>query len=102
MPRSKNLREYLVERLKDPKQAAMYFEAILEETKDCEEEEARRLILSALKDIAEAQGGITKLAKKTKISRQNITKTFSATGNPKLRIIITIKDALLPAYSSKK
>lgn len=102
MPRSKNFRDYLIERLKDPMQAAMYFQAILEECKDCDEEEGRRLILSALKDIADAQGGITKLVRKTKLERASITNTFSSLGIPKLSTILTIKDALLPTAAHKK
>ena len=102
MPRSKNFRDYLVERLKDPKQASMYFEAILAECEDCDEEEGRRLILSALKDIADAQGGIKELVKKTKLGPTNIRNTFSSLSIPKLSTIITIKDALLPSLVLKK
>lgn len=102
MPRSKSFRDYLIERLKDPKQASMYFDAILTECEDCDEEEGRRLIVAALKHIADAQGGVKELAKKTKLKPTNITTTFSALSIPKLSTIITIKDALLPSISFKK
>lgn len=102
MTRSKNFRDYLLDRIKDPSQAALYFQAILEECKDCDEEEGRRLILSALKNIADAQGGISELVTKTKLKRTSITSTFSLSGVPKLSTILTIKDALLPAFAHKK
>jgi DNA-binding phage protein len=55
MARSKDFRELLVERLKNPKEATFYFNAILDECKDCDEEEAKQLISAALNDIADAQ-----------------------------------------------
>ena len=56
MARSKKFRDLLIQRLKNPKEAIFYFEAILEECKHCNEEEAKQLVLLALKNIADAQG----------------------------------------------
>ncbi len=96
MARSKNYRSLLIERLKDRKEAAAYFAAILEECKQCDEEEAQKLLLLALKNLTEAQGGITKLAEKTGLGRESLYKTLSPTGNPKLSTLISVTYALLP------
>lgn len=102
MSRSKKFHDLLIKRLKDPKEAAAYFEAILEECKELDEQESMELVLAALKDITDAQGGIAALVKKTKLKRQNITRSLSPIGNPKLSTIITIKDALLSPHLNKK
>jgi len=102
MARSKKYRDLLIEELKDPKEASMYFNAILEECKDCDEEEAKELVLKALKNIADAQGGVSELATKTKLGRQSLYKTLSPKGNPKLSTIITITNALLSVPSRKR
>jgi len=60
MARSKNYKDLLIESLKDPKEAVGYLNAILEDYKD-NDEESQRVLLAALKDIAEAQGGIAEL-----------------------------------------
>jgi probable addiction module antidote protein len=95
MPRSKPFLDWLIERLRDPKEARAYFDAILEECKSCDEEEAKKLILLALKDIAEAQGGVSELAAKTKLGRPSLYKTLSPEGNPKLSTLLAITSALL-------
>ena len=56
MARSKKYKDLLIEQLKDPKEAVMYFNAVLEECKDCDEQEAKELILQALSNITQAQG----------------------------------------------
>ncbi len=100
MARSKKFRDLLIEKLQNSKEARLYFEAILEECKECDEEEAKKLVLQALKNIADAQGGIAALAAKTKLGRPSLYKTLSPEGNPKLSTIITITNALL-SFSSR-
>lgn len=102
MIRSRKFDDLLIERLKNPKEALMYFNAILEECKNCDEKEAKKLILHALKTIAEAQGGISELASKTKLGRPSLYKTLSPKGNPKLSTIITITQELLFSPSTAK
>ena len=99
MSRSIDYRKALIKSLKDPKEAAAYFAAILEECKECDEEESQKLLLLALKNLTEAQGGIAKLAKKTGFGRESLYKTLSAKGNPKLSTLITVTQALLPRRS---
>lgn len=95
MARSKNRQSLLIESLKDPKEAEAYFSAVLEACKECDEEEAQKLILLAFKNLTEAQGGVAKLAIKTGLGRESLYKTLSAEGNPRLSTIISVTYALL-------
>jgi DNA-binding phage protein len=54
MPRSKDYNEYLIERLRDPKKALAYLNAVLEDCKDGSEE-SQELLLLAFKTVAQAQ-----------------------------------------------
>lgn len=93
MPRSKRYKELLIESLKSPKEALAYLNTILEETRDGSEE-SQRLLLMALKDIAEAQGGIGLLAEKTGLGRESLYKTLSSKGNPRLNTLTTLIHAM--------
>ena len=84
-------KEYHLEKLKNPKYAQLHLEIALEEYEEDRDKEA---FLLALKDLAEAQGGISKLAEKTKLSRQSLYKVLSSTGNPTLETIENILTAL--------
>lgn len=93
MPRSKKYKELLIESLKDPKEALGYLNAIMEDTKD-QSEESQKVLLLALKDIAEAQGGIAELSKKTGLGRESLYKTLSSKGNPRLNTLATLIHAM--------
>lgn len=95
MARSKNRQSLLIDSLKNPKEAKAYLEAVLEACKECDEEEAQKLILLAFKNLTEAQGGVAKLAAKTGLGRESLYKTLSAEGNPRLSTIISLTFALL-------
>lgn len=76
--------EWLIKSLKNKKEAAAYLQIALEEyQKDGEVE----VFLMALRHVAEAQGGIGKLSKKTHLNRESLYKTLSNKGNPKLQTI---------------
>jgi len=94
MARSKNYQDLLIESLKDPKEALSYLNAILEECYDCDEKESQKLLLLALSNIAQAQGGIAKLSKKSGLGRESLYKTLSPTGNPKLTTLTTVIHAM--------
>ncbi len=98
----RKFRDILIEELKDPREARNYFNAILDECKNCDEEEAKKLVLAALKDITDAQGGISELAIKTKLGRQSLYKTLSPAGNPKLSTLIMITNTLLNPSEGKR
>jgi probable addiction module antidote protein len=70
---------------------------IAESTNALEEHEKDKDVssfLTALRDVAEAKGGITRLAEKTRLNRQNLYKTLSAKGDPKLNTIETVLHGL--------
>jgi probable addiction module antidote protein len=88
MPKSKSYQEDLSESLKDPKEAAAYLNAALD---DGEPE----VFLLALRDVAEARlGGMTKVAQKTKLNRESLYRMLSDKGNPELNSLSTLLDAL--------
>jgi len=74
----------LRERLADSEYARVFLDVALEEYEQDGNTEA---FLLALRDVAEAQGGLTKLAEQTKLNRQNLYKALSAEGNPQLKTL---------------
>ncbi len=81
----------LRERLADPEYARVFLDVALEEYEQDGDTEA---FLLALRDVAEAQGGLTQLAKRTKLNRQNLYRALSAKGNPRLQTVETILHGL--------
>lgn len=67
--RSVDYREELIEDLKDHDEAVAYLNAALEESL-IGDEESQEVLLRALRNVAEAQGGLGKLAKKTHVRRE--------------------------------
>jgi len=80
MKRTKSFRESLIKALKDPVEASEYLNAVLKEGD-------ANLLLEALRDVAEAQGGITSLSRKAKLNRANLYQMLSAHGNPRIRSV---------------
>lgn len=83
--------DYLIKSLKDPKEASAYLNVALEEYKKDNDMEA---FLLALRDVAEARGGISRLAQKTKLNRQNLYRALSDKGNPQLITLGNILNGL--------
>ena len=74
--------------LKDPKVAAQYLEDILVD-KDMV------LFTAALKDVADARlGGMSALSKKTALNRNQLYKTLSKNGNPRLDTLAEVLQAV--------
>ena len=86
MKKSKAYRPDLIESLRNAGEAEEYLNAALEE-------EGPELFLLALRNVAEAQGGVAQLAEKTKLNRESLYKMLSERGNPEFRSL----DALLHA-----
>ncbi len=86
MKKSKAYQAGLIESLRNPGEAEHYLNAALEE-------DDPELFLLALRNVAEAQGGLAQLADKTKLNRESLYKMLSERGNPELRSL----DALLHA-----
>ena len=76
-----NFREGLIEDLKDPDEALSFLEVILE---GYQEDKDERILMMALGDIAKAQGGIGKLAKRLKISRPHLYEILAGKHSPRL------------------
>lgn len=86
-----HFREYHLEKLKSPRQAKAYLAVALEEFEKDGDKEA---FLLALRDVTEAQGGISALAERTKLNRQNLYKALSSKGDPQFRTVGTILHGL--------
>ena len=93
MARSKDFNEYLIEKLKDPKRALGYLNAVLEDCKDGSKE-SQELLLLALKAVAQAQGGMAEIAKRAALSRESLYKSLSKRGNPKLTTLTALVSAM--------
>jgi len=93
MNKYKNYNDLLIKSLKKPKEAVAYLNAALEECKDGGPE-SQKLLLSAFKNVALAQGGISKLATKTGLGRESLYKTLSKRGNPKLTTLTALINAM--------
>ena len=87
MPVSKPYQPELIKSLKTPRRAAAYLNAALEEGDP-------EVFLLALRNVAEAQGGITQLAARAKLNRENLYRMLSERGNPELRSLDVILHAL--------
>src|SRR3989338_1226534 len=79
--------EDLIRHLKDVRYAQAYLNATLED-------DDRRVFLLALRDVAEAHGGMTKLARHTHISREHIYRMLSEKGNPELATLKNLLSAV--------
>lgn len=93
MVKSKKYQEWLIESLKDHDEAAAYLNAALEDSLKGDQE-SKEAFLLALRNIAEAQGGMSLLAKKAHLGRSSLYKTLSPTGNPAFQTIATLIQAL--------
>lgn len=76
----KSYHESLIKALKDPLEAAEYLNAALEEKDE-------KMFLVALKNVAEARGGMAQLSRTTKLNRANLYKAFSKQGNPEIQTL---------------
>jgi probable addiction module antidote protein len=92
-PKSKGipLKTIRLESLKDPKQADFAVEVALEEF---EQDNNMDALLDTLRLVAQAQGGLSALARKTSVSRQALHEALSANGNPRLRTFQNVLGSL--------
>jgi probable addiction module antidote protein len=79
--------EALIKHLKDPAEQAAYLNAVLAEGD-------RKLLLKALRNVAEANGGIQRLATRSRLSRENLYRMLSDKGNPELSSLDRIMRSL--------
>ena len=81
----KPYKKTLMEMLENPRTAAEYINAILEEGDP-------KMLLVALRDVAEARGGLRKVARQTRLHRGNLYKILSAKGNPEIGTLVSLLD----------
>ena len=86
MPRSRSYRDDLLKSLQDPIEAQAYLNAALEEGKD--------VFFLALKDVVDAQKGMTQLAKDINRSCESLYKTLESNANPEFVGIYDILEGL--------
>lgn len=77
---------WLIEQLKHPAEAAAYLEAVIEEGDQA-------ALMLALRQVAQAQGGIAEIARKAKLTREATYKMLSKSGNPELRSLNAVLKA---------
>ncbi len=78
--------KFLIESLREPKEAAAYLNVALEPNDP-------KLFLIALKNVLEAQGGISQAARRTKIHRVSLCKMLSKNGNPGFENVVRLLQA---------
>ena len=83
--------ERLEETLKEPEEAQAYLEVALEEY---EETGDTSPLLLALKDVANAQGGVGDLAKRAGLNREHLYRVLSSKSQPKLDKLLAIISGL--------
>jgi probable addiction module antidote protein len=83
--------EIRVHYLKDPKQADFALKLAL---KEFEGDGDVNALLDTLRLVAQAQGGLAKLARETTISRKALHEALSSDGNPRLRTFQSVLEAL--------
>jgi probable addiction module antidote protein len=72
----------------NPEFAAEYLRAALED------DDEPSVLLIALRRIAEARGGIAKVAKAAGIQRESLYRALSARGNPRLSTLVAVTKAV--------
>lgn len=87
MGKPRHYEDVLDEDLKDPAEAAGYLNACLEDGDP-------EVFLLALRDVARARGGVAKLAEATELNREHLYRMLSQNGNPELRSLEALLDAL--------
>ncbi len=84
----RQFRDYQEKLIQDPELASAYLNEALKD-------EDPRMFLLALKNVCGAQGEeMTDLARRTKLSRENLYRILSKKGNPKLNNIIALLNAV--------
>ena len=74
--------------LKTPEDIAAYLNAAIEEMGD-----DPRLLMKAFRNVAEAQGGVSALARQAKLDRVALSRTLSGRRNPRLDTLVKVAAA---------
>ena len=74
--------------LKTPRDAAAYLNAAVEEMGD-----DPRLLIKAFRNVAEARGGVSELARQAKLDRVALSRALSGRRNPRLDTLAKVSAA---------
>lgn len=83
MGKTSSYQKDLIESLKDPCEAAAYLNAAIEEGD-------RGVFLLALRNVAEAHGGMAAIADKANLSRESMYRMLSKRGNPEIKSLYSL------------
>jgi probable addiction module antidote protein len=86
VPAAVPAKPYELERLRDPATAAAYLSIAAKDDDPA-------AFLQALRNVTEAMGGVSRIAERTGLNRQQLYRTLSKNGNPELRSLTKILDA---------
>jgi probable addiction module antidote protein len=86
-----SFKENLLKALKDPKEAQAYLEAALSAY---EADGLTDALLLAMRDVAQAQGGVGQLAKRVGITREHLYSVLASKHNPRLDNLLSILSGL--------
>lgn len=75
--------DWLIENLKDRKEAAAYLEAAIEDGDQA-------VLMRALRHVAQAQGGVAEIARRAKLTREATYKMLSKVGNSALSSLTAV------------
>ena len=84
--KTESYRESLLESLRNPEEAAQYLNA-------CLEDEDARVFLLALRDVADARGGIRSVSRDAHLNRESLYRMLSKSGNPSLDSLAAVLSA---------
>lgn len=84
--RSRNYESGLTERLKDVRYAVEYLNAAAEDSDEA--------LLLALRDVAEARKGLSRLSAEAQVNRENLYRMLSEAGNPQYHSFLSVLKAL--------
>ena len=91
MPKYKDYDEYVIEKLKDPEYASAYINVAFEGYFNDDDSEA---FAHSLSYLIQANGGVTKVAKKANLDRKNLYKIFNNEVKPKLETVYKLLRAM--------
>lgn len=95
MPLTESYDVLLREILKDEDRALAYLDAALEE-------DDPRLFLIALRNVAQARGGVGRIARRAGLNRESLYRALSTKGNPSVQTLAAILGALGARLSVEK
>lgn len=87
MPKKTAYQKDLIESLADPYEAAAYLNAAIEDGD-------RAVFLLAIRNVAEAHGGMAALAEKTGLNRESLYRMLSRRGNPEIKSLSALLSAM--------